>query len=85
MNHPFLDTSVLTDEDILERLGRANMYLNEQIRLGHTPTIESIRGVIHALDEERVFRMQKFISTELKKRSPKDNEPIELGKLDHGD
>ena len=81
MNHPFLDTSKLTDEDILERLGKANMYLNDQIRLGHVPTISSIRGVIQALDEERTARMQRFIAAEVKKKTINADGPIELGKL----
>jgi hypothetical protein len=80
--HPFLDVSKLTDEEILTRLGKAYTYMNQQVGLGHVPTVASIKEVIQSLEDERVSRMDKMIETENKKKTPNAHEPIELGKID---
>ena len=79
--HPFLEVHKLTDEEIIERLGRAYLYMNNQVRLGHNPTVLSIKEVIQSLEDERQARQQKIMDTEFKKKNP-DNIPIELGKLE---
>ena len=79
---PFLDVHKLTDEEIIERLGRAYTYMNAQKVLGHTPTVMSIREVIQMLENERNSRMQKMMDDEFKKKNPYDTKPIELGKLE---
>ena len=56
---PFLDVSKLTDEEIIEKLGKAYTYMNAQKILGHSPTVMSIREVIQSLEDERNRRMQK--------------------------
>lgn len=81
MEHPFLDTSKLTDDQLLDRLDRAYQYLHAQTQLGHTPTVESIKAVIEALSEERATRIQKFAHTELAKKI-NNTDTIELGKLE---
>jgi len=80
--HPFLDVSKLTDEEIVERLGKAYTHMNYQIALGHTPTVMSIKDVIQALESERHSRMQKAMAEETAKKYPNLNDPIELGKLE---
>jgi len=80
--HPFLDVSKLTDEEIIERLGKAYTYLNQQTALGHTPTVLSIKEVIQSLELERQDRSRKMIDEETKRKFPKDKEPIDLGKLE---
>ena len=80
--HPFLDVSKLTDEEIIERLGRAYTHMNHQISLGHSPTVLSIKEVIQSLEDERRSRMQKIMAEETAKKYPKMNDPIELGKLE---
>jgi hypothetical protein len=80
--HPFLDVHKLTDEEIIERLGRAYTFMNSQVALGHSPTVFSIREVIQSLEGERSLRMQKMIDDEFKRKFPKVNDPIELGKLE---
>ena len=81
--HPFLDVSKLTDEDIIERLSKAHSYLNSQTALGHTPTVQSIKEIIHALEDERKSRMQKIIDEETKKKNTNLNNSIDLGKLEN--
>jgi nucleoid-associated protein YejK len=80
--HPFLDASKLTDEEIIERLGRAYTYMNAQVMLGHNPTVHSIKEVIQTLEDVRLERQQKSSEDEFNKKYPDKNKPLELGKLD---
>ncbi len=80
--HPFLDVSKLTDEEIIERLGKAYQYMNFQTSVGHTPTVQSIMEVIQDLENERRDRMAKQTETEFKRKYPDADKPLELGKLE---
>ena len=80
--HPFLNVTELTDEEIIERLGKAYTHMNYQKMLGHSPTVLSIQEVIQSLEDERHKRMQKITDDEFKRKYPKDQDPIELGKLE---
>jgi len=80
--HPFLDVSKLTDEEIIERLGKAYVYMNSQVSLGHNPTVFSIKEVIQSLEDERRLRMQNRMDDEFKKKYPEDLKPLEIGKID---
>jgi hypothetical protein len=79
--HPFLDVSKLTDEEIIERLGRAYTYMNHQVALGHDPTVHSIKEIIQDLEGERQSRLMKAMAEEASRKFPNMNAPIELGKL----
>jgi len=79
--HPFLDVAKLSDEEIIERLGKAYSYMNAQVSLGHNPTVFSIREIIQSLEDERQARQQHNMDEEFKKKYPDANNPIELGKL----
>ena len=80
--HPFLDVSKLTDEEIIERLGRAYTYMNQQVSLGHVPTVQSIKEVIQHLEDERALRIKKQMADEYNKKYPDELKPVELGKVD---
>ncbi len=80
--HPFLDVSKLSDEQIIERLGKAYAYMNYQTALGHNPTVHSIKEVIQSLEDERNMRMQRQMDIEQAKKYPDAQKPIELGKVD---
>ena len=80
--HPFLDVGKLSDEEILERLGKAYIYMNLQVAMGHSPTVYSIQEIIQSLEDERRLRMQKNMDEEFKKKYPDDLKPINLGKLE---
>lgn len=80
--HPFLDLNKLTDEDIVDRLGKAYTFMNAQTALGHNATVHSIREVIQSLEDERQNRMQKMMDEEYKRKNPDDKSIIELGKLE---
>lgn len=80
--HPFLNVSKLTDEEIIERLGKAYVYMNYQVSLGHGATVFSIKEVIADLEAERNQRMQKSMDDEYKKKYPDALGPLEVGKVD---
>lgn len=80
--HPFLDVSKLSDEEITERLGKAYIYMNAQVALGHNPTVYSIKEVIQSLEDERRKRMIRNADEEYNRKFPESNKPIELGKLE---
>ena len=80
--HPFLDVKKLTDEEIIERLGKAYLYMNTQVGLGHNPTVYSIREIIQSLEDERSERSKNIMDNEYKKKYPDYLKPIELGKIE---
>lgn len=80
--HPFLDVKKLSDEEIIEKLGKTYSYMNYQSSLGHTITVESIKEVIQSLEDERKERLNRQMDDEYKKKFPDANAPIEVGKID---
>jgi hypothetical protein len=80
--HPFLDPRKLTDEEILEKIGKASYFLHTQTQLGHDPTVNSIKEVLSALELEKHQRLEDLATETNKKKNPKDLEPITLGELD---
>ena len=83
--HPFLDVSKLSDEEIIDRLGKAYSYLNYQTSLGHNSTVFSIKEVIEDLELERSHRMQKNMDSEYKKKLTDIHAPLDIGKSDKVD
>jgi len=80
--HPFLDVSKLSDEEIINRLGKAYSFMNMQKDLGHSPAVQSIQEVIQSLEDERQLRMQKMMTEEYTKKYPDELKSIEIGKLE---
>jgi hypothetical protein len=80
--HPFLDVTKLSDEEIIDRLGKSYAYMNYQSALGHNATVQSIREVVQALEDERQDRTKKNFAAETLKKFPDALKPIELGKLE---
>lgn len=80
--HPFLDVSKLTDEQIIEKLGKAYSFMNNQVALGHNPTVHSIKEIIQSLENERQERMRRNSDAEFQRKFPDNLKPIELGKVE---
>lgn len=80
--HPFLDVSKLSDEQIIEKLGKAYTFMNMQKELGHNPSVFSIQEVISSLEGERQRRMQSIMDNEYLKKNPNELKSIDLGKLE---
>jgi hypothetical protein len=85
MQHPFYDPSKLTDDEILLKLGKCYNYMAAQERLGHDPTVDSIKQVIESLELEKTTRFQKMVNDETTKLNPTMLAPIELGTLETED
>ena len=75
--HPFLDTSKLTDEEIMDKLKKAYLALQYHTSVGRNPTVQSIKEIIDALEMERQERTAKS-RLEMQKKSSE----IEIGKLE---
>lgn len=80
--HPFLNTSKLTDDEIIDRLGKAHQYMAYQTSLGHNMTVQSIKEVIQDLEHERNQRITKEMDVQFKKKNPDANKPLDIGKLE---
>ncbi len=80
--NPLIDTNKLTDDEITEKLNKAYVYMHEQMRLGHNPTVFSIKEIIETLEAEKVKRFEKTIDDEFKRKNPDHNKPIDIGKID---
>ena len=80
--HPFLDASKLSDEEIIEKLGKAYLFMNMQKTLGHSAAVTSIQEVVTSLEEERQNRMMRNTGEEFSRKYPDELKPIELGKLE---
>jgi len=80
--HPLYNTSELTDDELSEKIGQAQLYMSQQERLGHTPTVSSIKQTIMQLQDEMAARLGTTIRDGLTKGTPDYLEPIELGTID---
>jgi len=80
--NPIYDTSKISDDDLIEKIGKAMTFKHLQTDLGHTPTVESIDYVLEALELERITRFQTQVAEEQSKKNPKALDPITLGELD---
>lgn len=84
MEHPLYDARKLTDDDLLDRIGKSRQYLNMQRRLGHTEAANSIESVITALEAESKRRIMLSNDLSAQKQKNKSNNPsdtIELGTI----
>lgn len=79
MFHPFIDLKKLPDEELLDRLKKATSFMNYEISMGRTTTVESIRQVIVALEEERRSRQ---IDRQMQEMAKSKIPNIEIGKLE---
>lgn len=76
--HPIFDTSHLSDEELITRLGKAYKQLDYQTQFGRIDTINSIKFIIDALEGERVKRIEKITHD----RHPINTQAIDLGTLE---
>lgn len=79
MFHPFIDLKKLPDEELLDRLKKATSFMHYEISMGRTTTVESIRQVIVALEEERRSRQ---IDRQMQEMAKSKIPNIEIGKLE---
>lgn len=83
MHNLIFDPAKLTDDQILEKLGKAYQYLSFQENLGHDSAVASITQTIIALDNERISRFQDSIEADIAHTNPNLLDPIELGTIEN--
>ena len=77
--HPFINSASLSDDQIIDKLEKANQHLAMQGRLGHSDTMESIQAIILTLEEERMTRYQKLEQDEINKQYPDILKTLDIG------
>ena len=80
--YPFLELTNLTDEQLLDKISKAQSYLRMQTGLGHVPTVNSISDLITALEIEYRSRQEKIITEASKKKNPDVLKSLNIGYLD---
>lgn len=83
--HPLYNPSSLSDDELLDKLGKAYEHLSFQSHMGHQSAVDSISAVIDALEHEKSERTERQLNEELKKRMPKakpETQHITLGEID---
>jgi len=87
--HPLYDPSTLSDDELQDKLSKANQMLNYQAQFGRQQSMDSIRQVINTLEYERERRMYERQKTEedkarakaLKQKGNKHSDVITLGEV----
>ena len=79
MFHPFLDAKNFTDDELQDKITKANGYLNMQKKLGHAEAIQSIEAVLDALEEEKRTRFYNATKKEFDKQNPNASAPLNIG------
>ena len=66
MDHPFIDASELTDDELQEKIRHCQNLLYGETHWGHTKVVDSIRSALITYEaelQERMFKMQHDIET----------------------
>ena len=57
MDHPFIDPSDLTDEELQKRIQKCQSYLSGEIQWGHAKMVDAIRAQLDTYQFEFQERM----------------------------
>jgi len=79
MDHPFVDCSELTDEELYEKIQKCQSYLYGEIQCGHARMVDTIRAQLETYEFEFQERMEKKRMAEFEKKNPSG--VIEIGTI----
>lgn len=79
MDHPFVDCSELTDEELYAKIQKCQSYLYGEIQCGHAGMVDTIRAQLETYEFEFQERMEKKRFTEFEKKNPSGT--IEIGTI----
>ena len=81
MDHPFLDPTSLTDDQLMDRIQKCHRILGGEIAMGHNSVVHSARAALETYQFEWNERMQ---TRAVKEKFEKDEEegPIEFGVIE---
>ncbi len=80
MDHPFIDATILTDDELLDLITKCNNLLYQETHWGHTQMVDTIRASLNVYElelDERQFR--RIHDAEVAKNP---DGIIELGKIE---
>jgi hypothetical protein len=80
MDHPFIDVSTLTDEELQQRIQKCQGYLYGEIQGGHAGMVDSIRTQLQTYEFEFQERMATQRQAAIEKKYP--SETIEIGTIE---
>lgn len=80
MDHPFIDASTLTDEELYKRIQKCQSYLYGEINYGHTKMVDTIRIQLETYEFEYQERMATKRFKEFEKKNPSDT--IDIGVIE---
>lgn len=70
MDHPFIDPSDLTDDELQERIQKCQSYLYGEIQSGHAKMVNTIRSQLDTYQFEFQERMATKRFEEFEKKNP---------------
>jgi len=79
MDHPFIDVSNLTDEELQQKIQKCQSYLYGEIQCGHAGMVDTIRAQLQTYEFEFQERMAVQRQTAIEKKYP--SETIEIGTI----
>lgn len=80
MDHPFIDASTLTDEELYKRIQKCQSYLYGEIKCGHAGMVDTIRAQLETYEFEYQERMATKRFKEFEKKNPSG--VIEIGTIE---
>ena len=80
MDHPFIDASELTDEDLYQRIQKCQSYLYGEVQFGHARMVDTIRVQLQAYEFEYQERMATQRFEQWEKKNP--SETIDIGTIE---
>ncbi len=80
MDHPFIDASALTDEELFKRIQKCQSYLYGETTCGHTKMVDAIRMQLETYQFEFQERMATKRFEEFEKKNP--SKTIDIGTIE---
>lgn len=77
MDHPFIDPTNLTDEELYQKIQKCQSYLYGEIQGGHVKMVDAIRAQLNTYEFEYQERMATKRFKDYEKKNP--SETIEIG------
>lgn len=80
MDHPFIDASELTDEELYKRIQKCQSFLYGEIQSGHSRMVDTIRHQLNTYEFEYQERMATQRFKDYEKKNPSG--VIEIGTIE---
>lgn len=78
MDHPFLNPSGLTDDQLMEKIQKCHRILSQEGAMGHSSVVDSARAALETYQFEWNERMQRRAREDVFKKD-EEKGPLEFG------